>query len=498
MRCLIAVENEGGNAELIRENLSRMFSDWEFHVCTHARELDAYANDRPDVVLVSRFLPGEDPKALLHYLPVIFPWAHIVLLVGQVDSECKAYMRAARDVGLYNVVTGTLPGDRPYTVPVALTSARDGAPVDLDDPLDDFREEPAGSPQPAVTAQPVQDTFRQEDRPARGVEDPPYRPAFVHDPVPPRTPTPPTTAHAHTVPSDGVRQARGSDYRSITRKKQGVLVVTVANKGGAGKTTTAVTTGIALALAGVDVIIADLDFAGPDVGSFFGIKAAQGIEALAGRQSIDALVDQVLVPTKYDRLRILPGPVDKSIPPQALFQPGELRPVVEALLTRADVVICDTPAGFRDRPWLPEVFEAADLVLAVVDQSKFSEEDTRRYAPELLFMGAEPERIRLVLNKFSPKLHKANVIENAFCAGFSKNVPRNKLPRVVATIPEDWNAHNLAGYKAEAVGLDDPRSAWHKLAKEIADLAGEEYNLPGKEERKSGLLGGLLRRPKRA
>ncbi|MDI6906431.1 MAG: ParA family protein [Thermoanaerobacterales bacterium] len=494
MNCLIAIENEGGNAELVRENLQRMFPEWTFEVCTDARALDTHTAERPDVVLVSRFLPGGEPKVLLRYLPVMFPASHIVLLVGRVDEDCKAYMRAAQDVGLTNIVTGILPGDRPYTVPVALTSTRDGAPVDLDDGVE------AEEPSPAPTYPLAEEAFPGHERRITGVTQPvqdlPYRPAAgVHDPVSPRTPK---TANAHTVPPDSVRQARSRDPRPMSRK-QGVLVVTVANKGGAGKTTTAVTTGIALALAGVDVIIADLDFAGPDVGSFFGIKAAQGIEALAGRQSVDALMDHTLVPTKYEHLRILPGPVDKSIPPQALFQPGELRPIIEALLARADVVICDTPAGFRDRPWLPEVFEAADLVLAVVDQSKFSEEDTRRYAPELLFMGAEPERIRLVLNKFSPKLHRANVIESAFCAGFSKNVPRNKLPRVVATIPEDWDAHNLAGYKAEVVGLDDPRSAWHKLAKEIAALAGEEYTLPGKEERKGGgLLGGLLRRPKRA
>ncbi|MEW6727599.1 MAG: P-loop NTPase [Bacillota bacterium] len=434
----------------------------------------------------------------MRYLPVMFPASHIVILAGRLDEECRAYMRAARDTGLTNIVTGTLPGDRPYTVPVALTSTREGAPVDLDD-----AEEPAEPPELTTTFPPVQDAFRLEGRPGRRIavtqrgEDLPYRPPTGgHDPVSPSVPA--EAPHTYTVPPDGTRLETSREPRRAIRK-QGVLVVTVANKGGAGKTTTAVTTGIALALAGVDVIIADLDFAGPDVGSFFSIKAAQGIEALAGRQGVDVLMDHMLVSTKYDRLRVLPGPVDKSIPPQALFQPGELRPIVEVLLTRADVVICDTPAGFRDRPWLPEVFEAADLVLAVVDQSKFSEEDTRRYAPELLFMGAEPERIRLVLNKFSLKLHRANVIENAFCAGFSKNVPRNKLPRVVATIPEDWDAHNLAGYKAEAVGLDDPRSAWHKLAKEIAELAGEEYTLPGKEERKGGgLLGGLLRRSRRA
>ena len=71
---------------------------------------------------------------------------------------------------------------------------------------------------------------------------------------------------------------------------------------------------------------------------------------------------------------------------------------------------------------------------------------------------------------------------------------KNMLPKVVATIPADWDKHNLLGYKGKAAGLDDHRSQWHRLAEEVARLAGLRYDRQDKQHGKKKSLLGFLKR----
>lgn len=77
-------------------------------------------------------------------------------------------------------------------------------------------------------------------------------------------------------------------------------------------------------------------------------------------------------------------------------------------------------------------------------------------------MGAAPDKIRLVLNKYSPKLHSARVVEKHYNTNLVKKLPKNELPRIVTTIPNDWDGHVLMGYRKRTVGLDEKYSRWHR------------------------------------
>lgn len=171
-----------------------------------------------------------------------------------------------------------------------------------------------------------------------------------------------------------------------------------------------------------------------------------------------------------ESLSILPGPMNKTLP---AFKPGQLPEIARDLTEMYPVVIGDTPPEYWTKPWLAELFGIADYVLAVIDQSVLSERDTQNYAPYLLSMGVVPEKIDIVLNRYSPKLHNPKTAEKIFCSGFKKGV--KNLPKVVAVIPEDWNKHVLKGYKGEVAGLEDVYSQWHHLAGKIAGMAGYGY-----------------------
>ncbi|MBO8128250.1 MAG: AAA family ATPase [Peptococcaceae bacterium] len=493
MICVIAAEADV--AQVIKKNLGEMYPDWTFEVCTDAAELDKWSRKRPDVLVLSRFLPGEDAWSLLPDIPVMFAATHVVLLVGEDSEQTRSYIRKAAQYGLENYVSGTLPGDRPYTLPIALQYGRAEVMGGKS------RRNKVRARQDSIPDRKSQNqNIECDDRLQKQCLDKlSYQCCLYNPPRPGQNGQ--DEAQTMTTPAWGSFLRSEDDVpRQKWNAQRGILVVVTCNKGGAGKTTTVATLAVALANADMEVIAVDTDFEGPDLETFFQLQVerGRGIEALAGRtKSLELLVEQLLLtPEKYPNLRILPGPADRTILPETLFRPGELADILDILVGWAPVVIVDTPPNFWTKPWLPDVFNMADLVIAVVDQSQFTMEDIRRYAPKLLQMGVRPEKIRLVLNKFLPRLHNPRKVEEAFCSGFKSSVPRKVLPCVIATIPNDWDAHVLKGYKGEAVGLDDARSQWHHLAAEVAAEAGQRYVKP-EQKAKKGLLGlGFLRRRK--
>ena len=114
---------EPGIDEVILKNLCSVapFNDddkWSFNAINHSDLFKTIAN--PDVLLISRFLPGEKPHEVLQYVCKNYSMTHVVLLVGQKNDQCRHYVRLAREMGFENIITGDLPGDLPYTIDLAI------------------------------------------------------------------------------------------------------------------------------------------------------------------------------------------------------------------------------------------------------------------------------------------------------------------------------------------------------------------------------------------
>lgn len=516
MLCLIAAEREA--AEVIRENLeeSGLYPGWRFELCTNAAELAQWAG-RPDVLVLSRFLPGKEPLALLKELRYMFPTAHVVLLVGTPSESQRAYIRAASRLGFYNVVTGKLPGDRPYTLFVALRRPKE---PELEGYAAVGEEEepaaPAAAPPPAREEPPVagaperEEPLSPEDLAVR-VEEATERFYSRRE-----SPSPAGRAAVSSLKQaldegdldavrarlaellsalEGGRDEGPKEPMERVRPARGVLVLITANTGGVGKTTVAIALGTALARAGVPVVGVDLDFRGPKLAKLLGIQtgSVRGIEALVGRPVRESLLRDIIVRVKSG-FDVLPGPQNRSIPP---FKDEELARILETLKDMYAVVIADTGAGtWKElQSGLSAVgvaFTMADYVLAVVNQSLQAEEDIQQCAPDLIVAGVTPEKVGIVLNKYSPKLHNPRRVEELFCEGWKKT--SKVRPRVVAVIPHAWEEFNLEAYKGSVPGLEDPRFAWHKLAEKIAAMAGYSYRKEQMDGPKRKPLLGIFRR----
>ncbi|TEB04717.1 Response regulator receiver domain protein [Pelotomaculum schinkii] len=124
--------------------------EWKFDTCPDAGQL--IKESVPDVLVLSRNLPGMDSFKLLEKVKKRFDKAHIVLLVWSINERSRAYMKKAEGLGLRNFVKGGLPGERPYMFTVALQKNCDEVtgmgPVQLEERQEMDQPEEARTPIP--------------------------------------------------------------------------------------------------------------------------------------------------------------------------------------------------------------------------------------------------------------------------------------------------------------------------------------------------------------
>lgn len=464
MRCLVAVELQV--ADTIIRNLEKVYPDWVFEICTDAQRLREMKDTIPEVLLLSRFLPGEDPLELIKYVPSLYHRSHIVILAGTLNEQTKAYIRAAAKYGLRNVVTGKLPGDRPYTIFAALTHARE-VMLEFDEECSPAEERPSIL-EPIISLPAKAETITE---PSHTKANQPTVP-FVVSTVPVVASSEPPVMRV--TPNYNHPRLSGA---------RGKLILVCSNKGGVGKTTVSIGLARELANGSVKTLLQDLDLGSPDIANFFDIKGVPGIESLSGKRNAEAYLSGLIV--KKGALDILPGVMNSTMP---FFTPEDIANIVEITLHRYSAVIVDMPPEFWIKRWLEGLFPRADLVLAVCDQSKLSEMETVDYAPKIVMLGTEPSKIQIVCNRFNPSLHNTRTVEKYFNAGF-KSIKNQ--PRVIGTISEDWEAYVKKGYKGEIAGTDGKVNPWNELGKTVAEILGLPFigGAPSPKNKRFSLFG---------
>lgn len=160
-------------------------------------------------------------------------------------------------------------------------------------------------------------------------------------------PTESTTVAGAERGNHEVVDRRGTADITTLRGATTAPVIAVANqKGGVGKTTTAVSLSAALADSGARVILVDLD---PQANASSGLGCRAGAEQTTTYHTLVGSADaaEALVDTSVSNLRLLPSSIDLAGAEvelvSAFSREQRLRRLLEPLRAEADVLIVDCP-----------------------------------------------------------------------------------------------------------------------------------------------------------
>jgi septum site-determining protein MinD len=152
---------------------------------------------------------------------------------------------------------------------------------------------------------------------------------------------------------------------------QDTVYAIASGKGGVGKTTTTVNLGTALAGAGNEVVVVDVDLGMANLAGFVSLDAGEATlhDVLAGQADVEAATYELA-----SSIYAVPGGMD--LDGYAETETDALGPVVEDLRERFDYVLLDVGAGVSHETVLP--LGLADSVLVVSTPEPASVQDSQK------------------------------------------------------------------------------------------------------------------------
>jgi pilus assembly protein CpaE len=178
--------------------------------------------------------------------------------------------------------------------------------------------------------------------------------------------------------------------------REGRVVTVFSPKGGVGKTTMSVNLGVALAQAGSEVCVVDLDLAFGDVAITLQIVPEHTIaEATDSEADMDFALIESLLTRHPSSLSILAAPTHPE--GRDRITPSLVRRIIQTLRTRFDFVIIDTPPGFDDQ--VLGAFDETDECVVVATLDVPTIKNTRVALETLDLLHLVPNHRHLVLNR---------------------------------------------------------------------------------------------------
>ncbi len=264
----------------------------------------------------------------------------------------------------------------------------------------------------------------------------------------------------------------------------GKIVGVVNQKGGVGKTTTAINLSASLALEGIDVLLVDCD---PQANATSGLGIARDDDRHSVYEVLMGLApaDQVILPTEIEHLSLLPG--SKNLTGANIeLAPAEdravrLRKALEPVKDKYEVILLDCPPAL-DLLTL-NVLAAANSLIVTMQAEYFALEGISELISTLerVREAFNPEvRIEgVLLTMYDDRTNLAQQVTQTLRAHFKDQLYRSVIPRNIRLAE--------APSHGKPVALYDPRSrgteAYFELAGEY--LARNGMESPRSKERKA-------------
>jgi chromosome partitioning protein len=258
------------------------------------------------------------------------------------------------------------------------------------------------------------------------------------------------------------------------------VIIGIANqKGGVGKTTTAISLASGLALLGVRVLAIDLDPQG-NASTGLGVRIDEGDPSTYGVLVDGDPIEEAILPTEVDGLDLLPSSLDLAgaevelVP--AFSREHRLERALGDIRQRYDVIIVDCPPSLG--LLTINALVASDQVLVPIQCEYYALEGLS----QLL------RTIELVEENLNRGLHVGGVVLTMFDArtNLSQQVVeevRNHFRGLTYTtvIPRSVRLSEAPSF-GQPIALYDPSSrgarAYHRLAREVVERLGLPVDLP--------------------
>ena len=253
-------------------------------------------------------------------------------------------------------------------------------------------------------------------------------------------------------------------------------IVAVANqKGGVGKTTTAVNLAACVAALGKRVLLFDLD-PQANATSGVGLEKTEGASAYRPLMGEGGLLEKIL-PTAWERLEIIPSEVDLCGADIELARTenylqraaAALQPVTAS--GRFDVVIVDCPPSLGILTM--NAFAAADSLLVPLQCEYYALEGIsmiNRLLAQIREGGVNPrlELLGVVMTMFDARTKLSNQVVSEVCEHFGERVFETKIPRSTKLAEAPSFGKPIIHYDKYSAGS----AAYELLAQEFVQRVG--------------------------
>ncbi len=294
---------------------------------------------------------------------------------------------------------------------------------------------------------------RPPPRPSRNGPNGPTSPAPPRCPIPPPTRPPPTTADE---PGD--------------RPLELPRIIAIANqKGGVGKTTTAVNLGAALAESGLRVLVVDLDPQG-NASTGLGINPRDVNASIYDVLMQDTPALDAVEPTSLKNLFVIPATLDLAgaeielVP--AFSRELKLKRALDSVRTEYDVVLIDCPPSLG----LLTVngLAAADDVIVPIQCEYYALEGLgqllRNVALVRSSLNASLDVRGIILTMYDARTRLAEQVETEVREHFGAKVYKTVVPRTVRLAEAPSFGQPVIVFDSTSRGA----SAYRNLAKEVS------------------------------
>jgi chromosome partitioning protein len=335
-------------------------------------------------------------------------------------------------------------------------------------PGPDFAPIRAAAPTPASPSTPV---AREPERPTSASTDAPAAPAAPAAASEPERPERPDLPGAAALPDPAADAATADDGDEPgDRPLELPRIIAIANqKGGVGKTTTAVNLGAALAESGLRVLVVDLDPQG-NASTGLGINPRDVNASIYDVLMQDTPALDAVEPTSLKNLFVIPATLDLAgaeielVP--AFSRELKLKRALDSVRTEYDVVLIDCPPSLG----LLTVngLAAADDVIVPIQCEYYALEGLgqllRNVALVRSSLNASLDVRGIILTMYDARTRLAEQVETEVREHFGPKVYKTVVPRTVRLAEAPSFGQPVIVFDSTSRGA----SAYRNLAKEVS------------------------------